>query len=102
MAETSVTLTDSEIKKDSRQSWFVCVAASLLVGFSMVINNSFGVLFVNMVDEFDGGRAKIGKSIQYNTIQTYISPGFWSWISPGLHVVLDFSRNLVLYISPGF
>lgn len=71
MAETivsSVTLTGSEIEKDSRQSWFVCVAASLLVGFSMVVNNSFGVLFVNLVDEFDESRAKIGKCI-YITMQ---------------------------------
>ena len=74
MEETIVTdpLADTEIKKDSRQSWFVCVAASLLVGFSIVVNNSFGVLFVNLVDEFDEGRAKIGKYV-YNTMYYYMT-----------------------------
>ena len=74
MEETIVTdpPADPEIKKDSRQSWLVCIAASLLAGFSVVVNHGFGVLFVHLVDEFDEGRAKIGKCI-YNTVHYYMT-----------------------------
>ena len=56
-----------ELGKDSRRSWYVCLGAFLLVGFTLGINNSFGVLFVSLVDEFQDSKTKIGEN---NSITT--------------------------------
>ena len=49
------------IKTDSKQSWYVCLGAVVMVGASMGMTNNFGVIFVNLLDEFHQSRRETGK-----------------------------------------
>ena len=46
---------------DSKRSWLVCLGAVFLVGISMGVSNSFGVLFARWTREFQESRTKIGR-----------------------------------------
>ena len=54
---------DEGIEKDSKRSWVVCISAVFLVGSSLGIANSFGVLFASLTQEFQESRTKIGKRV---------------------------------------
>ena len=64
---------DEGIQKDSKRSWFVCVGAVLLIGISLGIANSFGVLFASWTQEFKESRTEIGKHkrVYYNESANY-------------------------------
>ena len=49
------------MQKDSRRSWLVCLGAVFVVGSSLGIANSFGVLFASWTQEFQESRTKIGR-----------------------------------------
>ena len=64
---------DEGIRKDSKRSWVVCVGAVFLIGISLGIANSFGVLFASWTQEFKESRAEIGisKRMHYNESAKY-------------------------------
>ena len=68
-AENELEEGDNEalLQKDSKRSWLVCVGAVFLVGVSMGLCNSFGVLFASWTREFEESRTKIGRNAMYIT-----------------------------------
>ena len=52
------------LQKDSKRSWLVCFGAMFLVGVSIGLCNSFGVLFTSWTKEFQESRSKIGGYVE--------------------------------------
>lgn len=49
---------------DGGYGWCVCLAACSMQFILAGIENSFGILYIYILDEFGGGKAKAGKSKQ--------------------------------------